>query len=124
VGPFIGLGLTKPEKVERRDGKRVDLRIVGDPWVEMRETTRLFFGRRFLLIVLFIGQAVFAEAVFFTYLACEFEMSVGTIWEILTVLGSVVFGSVESAGLVLVWYCCCHFWQPSWGGLILIVEWE
>ena len=74
VGPFIGLGLTKPEKVERRDGKRVDLRIVGDPWVEMRETTRLFFGRRFLLIVLFIGQAVFAEAVFFTYLACEFDL--------------------------------------------------
>ena len=33
--------------------------------------TQLFFTTKFLLIVLFIGQAVFAEAIFFTYLSRE-----------------------------------------------------
>ena len=70
-GPFVGLLLNKPDAVERRDGKKVNLTIVQDPWFEIKETTRLFFSRRFLLIVLLIGQAVFAEAVYFTYLACK-----------------------------------------------------
>lgn len=71
AGPLVGLLLSRPSKVERRDGKRVDLSVTQNPWFEIRETTRLFFSKRFLLIVLFIGQAVFAEAVFFTYLASE-----------------------------------------------------
>lgn len=69
VGPFVALLLNKPEKVERRDGKKVDLTITQNPWAEIGATTRLFFSKKFLLIVLFIGQAVFAEAVFFTYLS-------------------------------------------------------
>lgn len=71
AGPFVALLLNKPEKVERRDGKKVDLTITQNPWLEIRATTKLFFTRKFLLIVLFIGQAVFAEAVFFTYLSCK-----------------------------------------------------
>ena len=70
-GPFVALLLNRPEKVQRRDGRRVNLTIVRNPWYEIKATTRLFFGKNFLLIVLFIGQAVFAEAVFFTYLACR-----------------------------------------------------
>lgn len=69
AGPLVGFLLNSPGKVERRDGRKVSLAIVENPWTEIRATTRLFFSRRFLLIVLFIGQAVFAEAVFFTYLA-------------------------------------------------------
>ena len=68
-GPLVALFLNKPEKVQRRDGRKVNLSIVQNPWYEIRATTRLFFSKKFLLIVLFIGQAVFAEAVFFTYLA-------------------------------------------------------
>ncbi len=71
AGPLVGLFLNKPGDVERKDGRKVDLSITENPWFEIRETTRLFFSRRFLLLVLFIGQAVFAEAVFFTYLASE-----------------------------------------------------
>lgn len=70
-GPFVGLLLNTPEQVERQDGKKVDLSILGDPWTEIKKTTQLFFSKRFLLIILFIGQAVFAEAVYFTYLSCK-----------------------------------------------------
>lgn len=74
-GPFVALLLNRPSRVERKDGKRVDLSVVQNPWFEIKETTRLFFSKRFLLIVLLIGQAVFAEAVFFTYLARESSQS-------------------------------------------------
>lgn len=70
-GPFVALLLNRPEKVQRRDGRTVNLTIAQNPLYEIKKTTRLFFGKDFLLIVLFIGQAVFAEAVFFTYLACK-----------------------------------------------------
>jgi MFS family permease len=71
AGPFVALLLNKPDKVERRDGKKVDLTITQNPWLEIRATTKLFFSKKFLLVVLFIGQAVFSEAVFFTYLSCK-----------------------------------------------------
>ena len=69
TGPFVGLLLNRPSKVERKDGKKVELSILQNPWLEIKETTRLFFTKRFHLVVLWIGQAVFSEAVFFTYLA-------------------------------------------------------
>lgn len=69
IGPVVGFFLNSPGKVERKDGKKVELKIAKDPWFEIKETGRLFFTKKFLLIVLWIGQAVFAEAVFFTYLA-------------------------------------------------------
>lgn len=69
IGPVVGCFLNSPDKVERKDGKKVELKIAKDPWFEIKETGRLFFTKKFLLIVLWIGQAVFAEAVFFTYLA-------------------------------------------------------
>jgi hypothetical protein len=71
AGPFISLGLNRPSKVQRKDGKKVVLAILDNPWFEIKATTKLFFTKRFLLIVLWIGQAVFAEAVMFTYLACK-----------------------------------------------------
>lgn len=69
-GPLVALLLNRPEKVERQDGVKVSLAITQDPLTEIIATTKLFFTKRFLLIVLFIGQAVFAEAIFFTYLSC------------------------------------------------------
>lgn len=72
TGPFVALLLNRPPKVERQDGKKVSLAIVENPWFEVRETTKDFFKPQFLLVVLWIGQAVFSEAVFFSYLAREF----------------------------------------------------
>lgn len=71
LGPVAALLLSRPAKVQRKDGRKVELDIFDNPWKEIKQTTRLFFTKKFLLIVLFIGQAVFAEAVFFTYLACK-----------------------------------------------------
>lgn len=70
-GLIVSFFLTSPSKVERRDGVKVSLAIVDKPWQEMKATAKNFFRPQFLLILLWIGQAVFAEAVFFTYLACE-----------------------------------------------------
>jgi MFS family permease len=75
AGPLVGLFLTPPEKVERKDGKKVDLKISGSIWGELVATTKLLVSKKFLLVVLFIGQAVFAEAVFFTYLSCRLTSS-------------------------------------------------
>ncbi|KPM38151.1 hypothetical protein AK830_g8414 [Neonectria ditissima] len=74
IGPLVALLLNKPEDVERKDGKKVVLEIPNNPWYEIKKTTSLFFTKKFLLIVLFIGQAVFAEAVFFTYLSAWFSV--------------------------------------------------
>jgi MFS family permease len=71
AGPFVALLLNPPEKVQRTDGKRVNLKIAHDPWYEIKKIGRLFFTKNWLLLVLFIGQAVFSEAVYFTYLACK-----------------------------------------------------
>lgn len=74
TGPLFGFLLNAPDKVERTDGKKVELAITCGPLFELKETARLFLGKKFLLMVLFIGQAVFAEAVYFTYLASKFGL--------------------------------------------------
>lgn len=71
AGPFVALLLNRPSKVQRKDGKKVVLEILQNPWFELKKTAQLFCTKRFLLIIPFIGQAVFAEAVFFTYLSRE-----------------------------------------------------
>ena len=79
-GPFVALLLNSPSKVERRDGRKVTLSIVESPWSELKQTARLFGSKRFLSIALFIGQAVFAEAVYFTYLGCKWPQIQPTCW--------------------------------------------
>ncbi|EGX92983.1 DUF895 domain membrane protein [Cordyceps militaris CM01] len=70
LAPVAALFLTRPEKLQRQDGKKVELGIFNNPWFEIKATVKLFFSPKFLLLLLLIGQAVFAEAVFFTYLSC------------------------------------------------------
>lgn len=79
AGPFVALFLNKPADVEREDGKKVNLSIVEHPWYEIKATTRNLLKPKFLLIVLFIGQVVFSEAVFFTYLASKFQLQPSTV---------------------------------------------
>lgn len=68
-GPFVAALLTPPDKVQRRDGQKVRLAISENPWFEIKATIKNFLNPQFLLLLVWIGQAVFAEAVFFTYLA-------------------------------------------------------
>ncbi|KAI9802595.1 MAG: hypothetical protein M1833_001669 [Piccolia ochrophora] len=93
-GPLVALFLNRPSKVQRRDGRKVHLTIAQNPWYEIKATTRLFFGKKFLLIVLFIGQAVFAEAVYFTYLALWFSVRARALGSFLSGIVAVTAGNL------------------------------
>lgn len=73
-GPVVSLLLNKPEQVERTDGLKVHLSIVESPWYEIQATTKSFFSKNFLLIVPLIGQAVYTEAVMFTFESLWFSV--------------------------------------------------
>ncbi|KEZ45003.1 hypothetical protein SAPIO_CDS2393 [Scedosporium apiospermum] len=94
AGPLVGLLLTPPGQVERKDGKKVNLSIVQNPWLELKEMTKLFFKKEFLLIVLLIGQAVFAEAVFFTYLSLWFSVRARALGSFLSGIVAVIAGNL------------------------------
>lgn len=89
AGPLAALFLTPPHRVQRRDGVEVDLAIHQGPWHEIKMTAKNFVRPKFLLVLFWIGQSVFAEAVFFTYLARDFpamsllisfQLIQGTVW--------------------------------------------
>jgi MFS family permease len=67
LGPFVALLLTPPEKVERTDGVRPNLRISDSSWKELKSTSKLFVSKYFLLLIPLIAQGVYSEAVMFTY---------------------------------------------------------
>ncbi|KAL3957050.1 hypothetical protein ACCO45_007628 [Purpureocillium lilacinum] len=115
LGPAVALCLTPPDKVERQDGKKVDLSILNNPWFEIKQTTRLFFTKKFLLIVLFIGQAVFAEAVFFTYLSCSFLSG------IVAVIGGNILGAGFGSGFAVFLFLLLGF-QLNYLFLYFIIQ--
>ncbi|RMZ80404.1 hypothetical protein DV738_g2892, partial [Chaetothyriales sp. CBS 135597] len=94
TGPFVALLLNKPEKVERTDGLKVELEILNHPIRELKAVVRTFFTKRFLLLVFFIGQAVYAEAVFFTYLSLWFSVRARALGSLLSAILAVTFGNV------------------------------
>ncbi|ROV95863.1 hypothetical protein VSDG_05110 [Cytospora chrysosperma] len=94
AGPLVALLLNKPGKVERMDGKSVSLKILQHPWYEMKETARLFCTKQFLSLVLFIGQAVFAEAVFFTYLSLWFSVRARALGSFLGGITAIISGNI------------------------------
>ncbi|KAF2723834.1 MFS general substrate transporter [Polychaeton citri CBS 116435] len=69
VGPFAGLLLSSPSKVQRTDGVEVSCEIPKSQSIanELVATWKVFTSKRFLLVIPLIAQAVFAEAVFFTF---------------------------------------------------------
>ncbi|KAF1847830.1 uncharacterized protein K460DRAFT_352905 [Cucurbitaria berberidis CBS 394.84] len=99
AGPVVSLFLNKPNKVQRKDGKKVELAILENPWFEIKQTTKLFFTKRFLLIVLWIGQAVFSEAVYNTYLALWFSVRARALGSFLSGIIAVTCGNLLGAYL-------------------------
>ncbi|KAF2127038.1 hypothetical protein P153DRAFT_406168 [Dothidotthia symphoricarpi CBS 119687] len=94
IGPFVAFFLNSPSKVQRKDGKKVNLAILQNPWAEIKATTKLFFTKRFLLILLWIGQSVFAEAVYFTYLALWFTVRARALGSFLSGIVAVIIGNL------------------------------
>ncbi|KAI1496940.1 major facilitator superfamily transporter [Biscogniauxia marginata] len=97
TGPFVALFLTKPKNVERRDGKAVNLEIINHPWREVKLTSQSFLRPKFLLIILWIGQVVFAEAVFFTYLALWFSVRARALGSFLAGVVGIIAGNATGA---------------------------
>ena len=75
LGPVAGLLLNKPEQVQRTDGLKVKLNIADSPWKEIKATTRVLISKRFLLIIPLIAQAVYTEAVMFTFSSRKYLLS-------------------------------------------------
>ncbi|KAF5383982.1 hypothetical protein D9757_006953 [Collybiopsis confluens] len=94
TGPFIALLLDRPENVQRQDGKKISMEIHDRPWAEMKATAKAFFNPKFLLIVLWIGQAVFAEAVYFTYLALYFTVRARALGSFISGIAAVITGNL------------------------------
>lgn len=91
LGPFVGLLLTSPDKVQRSDGVPVKLAVRHSAWYEIKAMTKLFFTRRFLLIIPLIVQAVYAEAVAFSFEGLWFSVRARA-------LGSFLSGIIALSG--------------------------
>ncbi|KAI9155081.1 Notoamide biosynthesis cluster protein O' [Paramyrothecium foliicola] len=99
AGPVVAFFLTPPAKVQRSDGTKVDLSIFDNPWKEFKATSKTFLKREFLLLVLWIGQGVYSEAVFFSYIALWFSVRSRALGSFLSGIVAVVAGNVLGAWL-------------------------
>ncbi|KAI1370441.1 MFS general substrate transporter [Hypoxylon crocopeplum] len=93
-GTLVALLLNRPSQVQRSSGTPVQLTIFDNPWQEIRATTRTFFTKKFLFIVLWIGQAVYSEAVFFTYNALWFSVRARALGSFLSGIVAVICGNL------------------------------
>lgn len=94
AAPFVALLLTQPSKVERSDGSKVDLSIVAHPWQEFKATARTFARKEFLLLVLWIGQGVYSEAVYYSYIALWFSVRARALGSFISGIAAVVAGNI------------------------------
>ncbi|KAL7908723.1 MFS general substrate transporter [Trichoderma velutinum] len=94
AGALVALLLNRPQHVQRQDGKKVQLSITESPWYEIKATAKAFINPQFLLIVLWIGQAVFSEAVYFTYLSLWFSVRARALGSFLGGVVAIIIGNL------------------------------
>ncbi|KAE8440799.1 hypothetical protein EG329_006577 [Mollisiaceae sp. DMI_Dod_QoI] len=99
LGPFAGLLLNKPEKVQRTDGVPVKLAITGNAGAELKANAKLFFSRNFLLIVPLIAQGVYTEAVMFTFESLWFSVRARALGSFLSGIVAIIAGNLLGAFL-------------------------
>lgn len=99
LGPFAGLLLNKPSKVQRTDGIAVNLGISQSSSAEIKAVTRLFFSRNFLLVVPLIAQGVYTEAVMFTYSSLWFSVRARALGSFLSGIVAIIAGNLLGAFL-------------------------
>ncbi|GIJ88096.1 hypothetical protein Asppvi_007013 [Aspergillus pseudoviridinutans] len=99
LGPFAGLLLNKPSRVQRTDGLPVRLRISHSPLYELKAMAKLFIRRDFLLIVPLIVQAVFTEAIMFTFLSLWFSVRARALGSFLSGIIALTAGNLLGAFL-------------------------
>ena len=99
LGPFAGFLLNRPEKVQRTDGVKVNLRITQGTWSEIKAVTSLFFSKRFLMIVPLIAQGVYTEAVMFTFQSLWFSVRARALGSFLSGIVAIIAGILLGAFL-------------------------
>jgi MFS family permease len=99
LGPFAGLLLNKPSRVQRTDGLAVNLGISQGSIAEIRAMTRLFLSRNFLLVIPLIAQGVYTEAVMFTYSSLWFSVRARALGSFLSGIVAIISGNILGAFL-------------------------
>lgn len=99
LGPFAGLLLNKPSRVQRKDGIPVQLQVTNGVWFELRTTSKLFISRKFLCIIPFICQAVYTEAVMFSYEGLWFSVRARALGSFLSGIIALTVGNLLGAFL-------------------------
>ncbi|PMD41022.1 DUF895 domain membrane protein [Hyaloscypha variabilis F] len=94
IGPFAGLLLNKPEKVQRTDGVPVKLAITNSARFELKAVTKLFFSRNVLLVVPLIAQGVYSEAVMFTFESLWFSVRARALGSFLSGIVAIMAGNI------------------------------
>jgi MFS family permease len=99
LGPFAGLLLNKPSKVQRTDGVTVNLGISNGSIFEIKAVTKLFFSKKFLLIVPLIAQGVYTEAVMFTFESLWLSVRARALGSFLSGIIAIIAGNLLGAFL-------------------------
>ncbi|CAG8249968.1 unnamed protein product [Penicillium olsonii] len=99
LGPFAGLLLSSPSKVQRKDGIPVRLEVTNSIGYELKATAKLWISRKFLLIIPFICQAVYTEAVMFSYEGLWFSVRARALGSFLSGVIALIIGNVLGAFL-------------------------
>ncbi|GAA5875205.1 hypothetical protein JCM8547_005550 [Rhodosporidiobolus lusitaniae] len=94
LGPFSAFLLPPPNKVQRTDGQTVKLYIDNPLLVELRETAKLFFSKKFLLIVPLIVQAVFSESFNSTFLTLHYSVRARALGSFLSAVCCITSGQL------------------------------
>lgn len=94
LAPFCGLLLSRPKNVQRTDGLQVKLAVSDSIWHELKATAKLFCSRNFLLLVPLICQAVYTEAVDFTYETLWFSVRARALGSFLSAVVAIIFGNL------------------------------
>jgi hypothetical protein len=99
LGPFAGLLLNKPSQVQRKDGVPVQLQVTNSIGYELRTMVKLFVSKKFLCIVPFICQAVYTEAVMFSYEGLWFSVRSRALGSFLSGIIALIMGNLLGAFL-------------------------
>jgi MFS family permease len=94
LGPFAGLLLNNPSQVQRKDGIPVQLQVNNGVGHEIRAMSKLFISRKFLFVIPFICQAVYTEAVMFSYEDLWFSVRSRALGSFLSGVVALIIGNV------------------------------
>ncbi|GAA5948922.1 hypothetical protein JCM3765_003952 [Sporobolomyces pararoseus] len=94
AGPFAAFLLPSPDRVQRTDGLPVRLFVDNPILKELKETAKLFFTKRFLLIIPLITQAVFSESFNSTFLTLHFSVRARALGSFLSAVVCIIAGNL------------------------------